>query len=126
MKTKTVSTQDPGDFAKIVEDHLQRVQLASDRLEIGFAEFQELFSLVLQSSFVDQGVKELLHESFHRFEHRVKKNLNDNEYSTTNLKNWFSFYWSIPISEMEDWSGDELRTSDHQSQPVAGSEDSFQ
>ena len=115
--------QDNENFAKIVEDLLRRVQMASDGLEIGFAEFQELLSLVLRSSFVDQAAKELLQASFLRFEQQIRNNLNENEHSYTNLKNWVSFYWGTPISPTGDWSADELSTSNHQSQTVVGSGD---
>jgi hypothetical protein len=114
MNTSNASKQEFEDFRKIVEDLLRRVELASHRFEISFAEFQGIFGLVLRSSFVNQAAKELLQESFLRLEDRMENDLNDNENSCTNLKNWFSSYLSTPISETDDRSANKLGASNGQ------------
>ena len=104
MKTRSESLQDQEKLAEIAGDLLRRAQLASDRLEISFTEFQEFFALVLKSNFVDRAAKDMLQAAFHRFEKQIKRNLDANEDSHTNLKNWLSFYWNIPYAEMEEWA----------------------
>ena len=111
MNIRNVSKQELEDFRKIVEDLLQRAKLASQQLEISFVDFQGIFGLVLQSSFVNQAAKELLRESFLRLEDRLKNELRNNEDSYTSLKNWFSFYLSTPISETEDRPANKSRAS---------------
>ena len=98
-------------FRKVVEEQLRRVEFSSRQLESSFMEFQGTFGLVLRSSFVDQGAKELLQDSFLRLEDRLKNELSNNEESYTSLKNWFSFYMNTPISEIDDGSADRFQAS---------------
>lgn len=114
MNASNVSKQEFENFRKIVEDLLRRVELTTHRLEISFAEFREIFSLILKSSFIDQAAKELLQESFLRLEDRMKNDLNDNDNSCTDLKNWFSFYLGTPISEADDRAAKKLGASSGQ------------
>jgi exonuclease VII small subunit len=114
MNTSNISKQEFEDLIKIVEDLLRRVEMATHRLETSFAEFRELFSLILKSSFVDQAAKELLQESFLRLEDRMKNDLSDNDNSCTDLKNWFSFYLGTTISESEDRSAKKFGASSGQ------------
>ena len=103
--------QDFEGFRKVVEEQLRRVELSSRQLESSFKEFQGTFGLVLRSSFVDQGAKELLQDSFLRLEDRLKNELSNNEESYTSLKNWFSFYLNTPISEIDYESTDRFLVS---------------
>ncbi|MFN8005669.1 MAG: hypothetical protein U0V70_01305 [Terriglobia bacterium] len=121
MRTRAESLEENEQLAKITGELLHRAQAASDRLEISFTEFQEIFALVLKSNFVDRAAKDLLQAAFQRFEGQVKRNLKTNEHSHLNLKNWLSFYWNIPYSEMEDWVYSEVKASELESQAIAHS-----
>ena len=103
--------QDYEDSRKIIEDQLRQIELGSHRLEISFAEFKEIFGLILRSSFVNEAAKELLRESFLRLEDRFKNELKNNENGYTTLMDWFSFDLCTPSSEMVDTPADKARVA---------------
>jgi hypothetical protein len=96
-----VLEKDLKQFLGLIDNLLNQILTASKQIDRDFHEFENLLKLILQTSFVESAVLEMVREPLTMLANNVK-NLEATEKGYDELKNWSSFYFG---SRMEEIAG---------------------
>jgi hypothetical protein len=102
MAPSTISEKNAEQLINTIRTLVDRIQSSSTQISQNLDEFHSIFGKILQTHFVERAVAEMLHEPFTRLQESVQKNLDVTHTAFSQLSNWFSFYFGVPVLASEE------------------------
>ena len=107
MEAGTVLEKDLKQFLKLIDNLLNQMLTASKQIDRDFHKFENLLQLILQTSFVENAVLEMVKDPLTTLANNVKKNLEATERTYDELKNWSSFYFGSRMQDIANSSSED-------------------
>jgi hypothetical protein len=102
MRSSTISEKNAEQLINTIKTLIDRIHSSSTQISQNLDEFQSIFGKTLQTHFVERAVAEMLQEPFSRLQESVQKNLDVTDTAFSQLSNWFSFYFGVPLQAAEE------------------------
>ena len=102
MRPSTISEKNAEQLINTIKALIERIQSSSTQISQNLDEFQSIFGKILQTHFVERAAAEMLQEPFTRLQESVQKNLDVTQTGFSQLSNWFSFYFGVPVQTVEE------------------------
>jgi hypothetical protein len=109
MTPGTISEKNAEQLVSTIKTLIDRIQSSSTQISQNLDEFHSLFGKILQTHFVERAVAEMLQEPFTKLQESVQKNLDVTHTAFSQLSNWFSFYFGVPMQAIEETEVEKLK-----------------